>query len=493
MTVRCIWVAVLLSVLLPSISSCANSPIVLKPAEFIVNKLDITPTEVTPRENVTITVEIGNIGGVTDNCNAVLNVDGEERDRQIISIKPSENKTCIFSINESKRGPHTVEIGRLKRDFTVTENSFLLKYDKGVISNFWFRPDPYGQWISFSPPSVPFQINKVYILGRRTDFGQPDNKNYTVNIWRGNFEEKLYSKDYPYSNFSTDLKLIEHEINPPIIVKGSFAIDFVSHSEFTSGNGQMPNGKVIMIATDYTTDSPGNIGSSLMGFNDTKDFEQLYQNYGPNLKKGSWIIRVEGIHPISGDPQKETISANRKDNYLLKNDDGVPTMNWYPGDGGGFWIKYDPPVKPFKITEVLISGYRFGSGASGSNARYYTINIWDGMLQKKLYSKDYPAADFIGNSAGSSDWVTATIDPAIEVNNEFTVEFLSRNESPIIIGGQEHSVKIAIQSSNKTGTQCKTGFSKEGYNDISKYLRYTQDYPVIVNSSWMIRVEGIGK
>jgi len=487
MVKRYIWAFILFGILLlPSIISCAAA----KPAKFVVNKVDVAPSEIKQFENVTVTGEIGNIGGVSDNYTAILNVDGKERDRKSIYVSPSENATVSFCINETNLGLHQVEIGTIKKDFTVIAKTYLLQHDTGNFDSFWFRNDPFGQWIRFDPPVVPFQVNKVLIMGRRTYFNRPDNKYYTIKIWEDDFKRELYSKDYPYSKFNNYFDIVENEIDPPVNVSGKFTIEFISHSEVDSWSaGQDPTGKVIMIRADYTSDYPGNIGISSKGSNNIPAFEYMFQ-YGAGLKNGSWIIRVEGTQPRSRDAQKETVLANKKDNYILKNDDGAPTQYWFFGDGGGFWIKYDPPVKPFTITKVLIYGYRFDYWDSGSNARYYTINIWDGMFQKKLYSTDYPGTDFHFNKDG---WVIAEINPPIAVNNEFTVEFLSRNESPVWIGGQEKSAKIAIGSSNKTGTQCKIGFSKVGYNDTLKYLNWTVDYPEIVNSSWMIRVEGMGK
>jgi len=437
-----IWVAVLLSILLPSITSCADSSLVVKPALFVVNKLDIVPTEVAQDENITITAEIGNIGGISDNYTAILNVDGKERGSQIVAIKPSENKTCVFSLNESNSGRHTVEIGRLKQDFTVREKTYLLQHDTGNFDSFWFRNDPFGQWIKFSPPVVPFQINKVLIIGRRTEFSRPDNKYYTIKIWEGDFKKELYSKDYSYSKFKTTFDGIENEINPPVIVNGSFTVEFISHSEITSWSaGQDPVGKVILIVADYSSDSPGNIGISALGSNNNPAFEMMFQ-YGPKLRQGSWIMRVEGqrrmesnvssaessdklvpdsVSPIS--PVRDTFIGVWKpytiqyDNFESQNIS--PNMTWYASEPYGQMVRFTAPAMPFKIKKIQMAAVASFKALS-DRGKVFTINIWTNK-GKKLWTKDFPWQIFQGSGP---IWQDLEV-PNIMVENDFNVEMIS--------------------------------------------------------------------
>lgn len=479
-TIRCIWVAVLLSLLLvPFISSCTEAPIVPKPAEFIVNKLVVIPTEVAQAENITITAEIGNIGGVSDNYTAVLNVDGKERDRQIISIGPSENKTCVFSLNESNSGPHTVEIGGLKQDFTVTEKTYLLQHDAGNFDSWWFRNDPWGQWIRFSPPVVPFQVNKVLIIGRRTDFNRPENKYYTIKIWEGDFKKELYSKDYPYSKFKTSFDGIENEINPPVIVKGSFTVEFISHSEITSWSaGQNPVGKVILIAADYSPDSPGNIGISAIGSNNIPEFEMMFP-YGPKLKNGSWIIRVEGQRGIEGSvsipsssdklvpatvpsvsPARDTFIGVWKP-YIIQYDSYEsqtvpPSMTWYSSEPYGQIVRFTASAIPFRINKIQMAAIASFKSLS-DRGKVFTINIWD-ISGKKLWTKDFPWQIF---QSSSPIWQDLEV-PNIMVENDFYVEMISHtpaNQGEFLSQGQADWLGLGY---NKSDFESRSSWSAEG-------------------------------
>ena len=114
MAIRCIWAGVLLSILLvPAISSCT------KPAEFVLSKVVTSRTVVAPFEAIIILAEITNIGGMSDNYDVVLKIDGIERDKQTVQIKPSENKTISFTISEPNAGEHEIDINTVKRRFTV--------------------------------------------------------------------------------------------------------------------------------------------------------------------------------------------------------------------------------------------------------------------------------------------------------------------------------------------------------------------------------------
>lgn len=289
MTRRDIRTIILLGILLlPAIFSCTA----LKPVEFIVYKVDVNPAEIAQSDNVTVIAIIGNTCGATDNYTAILNVDGEERDRQIVTIKASENKTITFALTENNIGQHDVEIGAGKNSFKVYETSkYLLKNDNGVCSDSWCLYDPRGQWIKLVPPAIPFKINKICVKGKRTNFNNADNRFYTIKIWENDFNKELFSKDYPYSNFSTDLAMIEHQMSPPVVVRDTFIIDFISHAQ-DPGDNQKPN-VALYTCVDFTVDSSQYNGASWIGTNDAKIKETAISN-DARWRHASWIIQVEG-------------------------------------------------------------------------------------------------------------------------------------------------------------------------------------------------------
>jgi hypothetical protein len=272
--------------------SCLNAPIKLKPAEFVINKIDISPIEAAPFENITISSEIANTGELADNYTAVLNIDGKERDKQTVAIKPSENKTVYFSLIEPDVGLHEAMIGSLKKNFNVYDiQRYLLKHDNGVCSTGWTAWDPKGQWITFNPVTVPFQINKIYVQGSRTAFAGMEDKSYTIKIWEGNFKKELFSHDYPYTNFSTEFKSVEHDINPPLIVTDNFTVDFIGHNQYVDDNWK--DNKAIYVCTDFTVDSSQYIGTSWLGTNDSTG-QSLLLSQNPGFAHACWIIQVDG-------------------------------------------------------------------------------------------------------------------------------------------------------------------------------------------------------
>ncbi len=139
------WLVVVLFVLSMFVYSCTKQVVILKPAEFKVNKLEITPTEVTPLETITVTAEVLNTGEITDNYSAALSIDGKVRGNKTIAIKPSENKTVIFSITEAVIGLHVVEIGSMQGRFTIRDNTKVS--DENVIPSGRSRyPNQYVDW-----------------------------------------------------------------------------------------------------------------------------------------------------------------------------------------------------------------------------------------------------------------------------------------------------------------------------------------------------------
>jgi hypothetical protein len=99
--------------------TCCSQMSTPEPAEFHVYGVDVNPAKVANFDNVTVSAVIGNSGGVTDNFTAILNVDGKERGRYTVAIKPSENVTVSFALVAMYYGPHEVEIGSVTNEFFV--------------------------------------------------------------------------------------------------------------------------------------------------------------------------------------------------------------------------------------------------------------------------------------------------------------------------------------------------------------------------------------
>jgi hypothetical protein len=155
------------------LSACLGTPVVKVPAEIVVNKLEVTPNEVGAGETVTVKADISNIGGLSENYTAILNIDGKERDRQTVYINPAENKTVSFAVKELNIGQHEIAIGSSDNspnvNLTVLPDKILtLQHDNNVCSYVWMMNDPWGQWIRFDAPTTPFEVGKITIKGMRS-------------------------------------------------------------------------------------------------------------------------------------------------------------------------------------------------------------------------------------------------------------------------------------------------------------------------------------
>jgi len=375
MAQRFIWMVMIFYVLsLPSLYSCAT----LKPAEFNVYSVDVNRKEVAPWENITVTAIIGNSGGIADNYTAILNMDGKEKDRQTISIKPSENRTIFFSMGEQNIGEHIIEIGSGNNEFSVYKpTNYLLEYGNyfpyvliteynpstaiTYKSRMINTQNPNGLWIKYKPPTIPFQINKIYIYGQRTNIKSDDNKIYTIKIWSKEFGKELFSGDYPYSSFPTDdIKVVEHEITPPISVDDDFIVDFISHNTAcpaniatTSNNsnlvhfspGKFVNNCGIYVCVGKTDYYNQNIGLSRLGQNDVRTWKQE-NDAEPDWAYSYWGISVSGncknvqTQPIDKTPDPLDAWILYPNNNVEC--DGVGSNQQYPYQGAdGSWLRPD--------------------------------------------------------------------------------------------------------------------------------------------------------
>jgi len=373
-----IWAFFLFVILLvPSIISCATP----KPAEFNVYKIDVNPTEIAQAENVTVTAIVGNIGGVADNYTAILNVDGKEREGQIITIEPSENKTICFSVNEPHIGNHIVTMGLVTGSFKTYElEQYTLKHDNDSYDSSFAVWNPTGLWTKFNPPTKPFQIDKICINGFRSQNGGESNKVYTIKIWDKDFKKELFSKDYPYANFPTSMGIVRHEIYPPIVVQNEFVIDLISRSENIEPGSHVAK-TAVYLGVDSSSDGSKYMGISYSG-KDSKSLMDASAKYMQTLSHAAWAIQVEGMGRKAGvtiTPQVSTGSSLQGIPVTLRYDNLDTDPNYFNqiavwhsyttvsfiGTGiSGTLIKTPLIIKPYKEGAVclykdLSEGYKY--------------------------------------------------------------------------------------------------------------------------------------
>lgn len=289
---QCVMVVIIL-LSVPFVSCVQPVPPPPSPAEFIVADLHIDPVEVAPGQSSTVTVEVSNIGETAGTYTAVLTINGVERERKDVSIAPAATEVVTFELTEATSGKYDIAIESLERTLTVFEvKKYLLKRDTGVISGGWALWDPRGQWVQFSPPVTPFKIEKIFVRGERTDFREAEEKTYTIKIWDKDFSREYYSCDYPYTKFSTDRTMVEHEVKPEVTVDGDFYVDFISHSE-DPGEGQRVK-VAIYVDCDYTVPTSEYSGASWIGTIDTEYMAEFAEEHPEFAQQFSWIIQVQG-------------------------------------------------------------------------------------------------------------------------------------------------------------------------------------------------------
>ncbi|MEM4619284.1 MAG: CARDB domain-containing protein [Desulfurococcaceae archaeon] len=93
----------------------------LKPAEFRITSLSISPSEVKPGEVVKITINITNVGEETGSYTVKLKVDGAIVDSKTITLSGGESKIVIFEVTRNVVGTYEIEVNGQRGTFTVKE------------------------------------------------------------------------------------------------------------------------------------------------------------------------------------------------------------------------------------------------------------------------------------------------------------------------------------------------------------------------------------
>ena len=97
----------------------------IDPANIQLTDLNITPTQATVDQTITITLNATNLGDQKGSYIANLTIDGTPSLSQTVQLSGSQTKTIEFIIDSASEGSHTVKIGNLEGTFTV-QNKFTL-------------------------------------------------------------------------------------------------------------------------------------------------------------------------------------------------------------------------------------------------------------------------------------------------------------------------------------------------------------------------------
>ena len=110
-----------------------------KPAEFEVLSLNI-PLEPMTGDEVTISVEVENVGELSGNYTAVLKVDNEEVGTKQVNIGGGQSQTVPFSVTLEQPGSYTVAIGSLSQtcpEIDISAGPAIIERQRGIES--WDR------------------------------------------------------------------------------------------------------------------------------------------------------------------------------------------------------------------------------------------------------------------------------------------------------------------------------------------------------------------
>jgi len=89
------------------------------PAHLSASSLNISPQQVEPDEQVTISINVANIGGETGSYNAVLYINDVVEDSQTVSVAGGTSKNVIFTVSKSQAGVYDVSLAGQSGQFEV--------------------------------------------------------------------------------------------------------------------------------------------------------------------------------------------------------------------------------------------------------------------------------------------------------------------------------------------------------------------------------------
>lgn len=106
---------------------------VVKPAEFKLSSLVVTPSEVLPGEEVTVTVDISNTGGLEGDYTCTLIVNADVQENKVITLDSQARETVTFKFTPSYAGGRcNIEIGELTEKIKTFRPTDILVEDVSV-------------------------------------------------------------------------------------------------------------------------------------------------------------------------------------------------------------------------------------------------------------------------------------------------------------------------------------------------------------------------
>lgn len=93
---------------------------VVEPAKFEFSNLQVSQREVNPRENVTVSVDVQNVGGVRGTQTVELKLEGQILKKEV-NLDADEFGTVNFNIEKQEKGTYSLSIDDLSESFEVID------------------------------------------------------------------------------------------------------------------------------------------------------------------------------------------------------------------------------------------------------------------------------------------------------------------------------------------------------------------------------------
>ncbi len=94
------------------------------PAQLSASALSISPQQVQPGQDVTISISVANTGGETGSYNAILYINGVVEDSQSVSVAGGTSKNVIFTVSKSQAGVYDVSLAGQNGQFDVVSTGW---------------------------------------------------------------------------------------------------------------------------------------------------------------------------------------------------------------------------------------------------------------------------------------------------------------------------------------------------------------------------------
>ena len=91
------------------------------PAKFLVSNLVVSPAEIKPNEEVTVSVKVSNIGGQTGTYTIPFIVNQIQEDSKLVTLNKEESTTVEFKVTKQTLGTYNINVDGLFHTFTVTQ------------------------------------------------------------------------------------------------------------------------------------------------------------------------------------------------------------------------------------------------------------------------------------------------------------------------------------------------------------------------------------